>query len=422
VEPEPELELEVEVTPEPVIELEPEPEPGSEPEPVATHPELTVLEGGPPVSVLTGEIEAALALGATAVHVVTRGDGIVVRARIGDSLQEIAAVASSEPESLMAGLAELAGLARAAFSVDGRTVELRPAVLPTVLGERVTFRVVDDELSPSSLTAVLDDPSASEALLEALAAPRGLVVLCSPLPDDRSALLHAALHEVAGSGRTIIALEDPVEHLLEGVEQVEVDPRAGVTFANGLHAILRSDADLAAVGELLDPETVRLATRGADARCLVVATLAAGTAAAGIRRLVELGADPETLASALGCVIAVRRVREVCLECRSSFYATVEELSLLGLPPAEQGRRLLAIGRGCDACGGTGLGGWKRMAEALRPTEDIRRLVAGGATPRKLEEAAVEAGMQTLVGRASNLCLEGAITASEVARLTSPTG
>jgi type II secretory ATPase GspE/PulE/Tfp pilus assembly ATPase PilB-like protein len=386
-------------------------------------PTLTVVEGGVPdmTGLITDEIEAALALGASAIHVVSRSDAIVVRARVDDALRDVATIETPELSARVMALTELATLGRARFDVDGRSVELRPAVLPTMLGERVTFRVVGEHAESSSLAELLGT-EAADAVREALERRNGLVVLCAPSSTERAATLYAALRETAAPGRTVLSVEDPVEQLVDGVDQLEVDPRAGVTFASGLHAILRSDADIASVSELLDPESVRLATRGALVQSVVLGTLAAGTAVEGARRLLDLGAEAGALAEVLACVVASRRLRAVCLDCRSSSYATLEELTRLGRPPEEAGRRLVAQSTGCNSCDGTGYSGWVRVTEVLPLTDDVRRAVAVGGPREELEQAAAGSGARTLVDAAVELCLEGATTASEIELLLGTEG
>jgi type II secretory ATPase GspE/PulE/Tfp pilus assembly ATPase PilB-like protein len=379
--------------------------------------ELPAVEGAPDQEpAILEEIDSALALGATAVHVVARRDAIVVHARIDGLLAEVSSIPIAEP-AVATALNALSELGRMSFAVGGRTVELRPTVLPTVQGTRVTFRLVENGEPPESLDELLGPPGDAHHVLSALGRRNGLVVLCSPTSSERRALLLSALPELVEPGRTVLSIEDSVEHLVHGVDQVDVDPGAGVTFATGLHTILRSDADVAAVGELIDPETVRLATRGALGSCLVVTTLAADSTTEAACRLLELGAERESLADALACIAASRRLRGICLECRTSSYATLDELSVLGRPPEESGRRLLARASGCAACDGTGYSGWLRVSESLPLTDDVRHAVAAGARREEIERVAAEAGMRTVADAAVELCLEGMTTASEVARL-----
>jgi type II secretory ATPase GspE/PulE/Tfp pilus assembly ATPase PilB-like protein len=377
--------------------------------------ELTVLTGGQldPTTELVSEVEAALALGASAVHLVTHSDCVLVRARVDGALTDLTMLESVEPTAFR----ELAARRQTTFTVDGRSVEVRTTVLPTVLGDRVTFSVVNGIAAAASFDELFPSGETAETVRAALHAKRGLVVLCGSTTAERSAVLYAALHEAVQPARSVASVEDPVEQLVAGADQVEVEPRSGLTFAVGVHTALRSDADVVAVGELTDAETLRLATLGARDRCVVV-TLAADTAAAGVRRLLELGGEPGTLAEALECVVAGRSVPTLCLECRTSAYATLEELTLLGRPPEESGRRLVARAAGCDACNGDGYAHSVRIAETLPLIEDVRHVVAAGATAEEIERAAVEAGMRTLTDAVVEACLEGVTASDEVARLT----
>ena len=384
---------------------------------VPSAPELALVPPEPePAAVVVDEITSALERGASAVHVVSGPEGLVVTARIAGMLGEIATISSSAPESLAAALGELAGVGRMPLTVGERVVELRPTVLPTVLGERVTFRVVDDRAAPDSFGDLFAETEGS-AVEAALAGSAGLVLACSPTPAGRSSALYALLDALAEPGRTVLSVEDPVERLVRGVDQAEVDPRAGITFETGLHAILRSDPDVAVVGELLDRETTRLATRSAVEHCLVVSTLDAETTAAGMRLLLDLGVEPRTLASALSCVVAERVLRPACTACRTSGYATPEELAALRRPASESGRRLVARTPGCESCDFTGHRGWKRVFEVLPLTEQVRKLVAAGASAREIEDAAIAGGMSALTDTAIELCLDGVVTVSEIERV-----
>ena len=211
----------------------------------------------------------------------------------------------------------------------------------------------------------------------------------------------------------MLAIDDPVEDQIEGIDQIEVDLATSVTVASGLRAILASDPDVVAVGALVDDETARAAVGGAlDA--LVVTTLVAPTASAGVRRLTELSGDPALVGAALIGVVAQQIVRKTCLACRETYYATADELAELGLPLEESGRRLLGRGRGCDECGDSGYQGQERLIEVLLLTDDVRALVAGGASSVDIEGAAVTAGMRTLREQGIGLCLEGVITTAEL--------
>ena len=349
-------------------------------------------------------------------HFTSSPDGIVVRARVGEKLSEPEVISGVDGEDAANDLAELASRGRVALQAGDRAIELRSVTLPTVLGKRATFRVVEDGRTETSL-AELFGGTAPALSTEALGRP-GLFVIGGPAGSGRTTTLYAALHELVGSA-AVLTIEDPVECLVPGADQTEVDPRTGLTYAAGLHAILRSDPDAVAVGELLDPETARLATRAALAGQHVLSTLEAEGAAGTVRRLLDLEVEHEALATALTGVVAQRLLRRFCLDCREAYYATAEELVALGLGVEEGGRRLLGRGQGCDSCDGTGHSGLVAVFEVLPLDDDVRAAVAARATAAEIEKAAVAAGMQTLRESAVRLCLEGVTTAAEARRVPS---
>jgi len=213
----------------------------------------------------------------------------------------------------------------------------------------------------------------------------------------------------------VLTIEDPVDDHIEGLEQTEVDAAAGLTVTGGLRAIFRSDPDIVAVGELVDREPTRVAMRGALGT-LVLTTLVAPTASAGIRRLSDLHGDPGLVSEAVTGIAAQQLVRKTCLACRETYYATLDELSELGLPVEESGR-LLGRGRGCGDCGGRGYQGRTSLVEVLPLTDQVRALVADGASAADIERVAVAAGMRTLREHGIGLCLEGVITTAELRRV-----
>jgi type II secretory ATPase GspE/PulE/Tfp pilus assembly ATPase PilB-like protein len=218
----------------------------------------------------------------------------------------------------------------------------------------------------------------------------------------------------------VTTIEQPVERRLDRVDQVEVAPGTGMTFGRALRAVLRSDPDVVAVGELRDDETARLAL-GAATGHLVLATMESRSAAASLHLLERASDEPGLVSSAVTCVVSQRLARRTCAECRETYYPDTEELQLLGRPPEEAGARLLARGRGCETCGGTGYSGRIALFEVLPVTEEIRALVDRGATTREIEASAVEAGMRTLAEEGSRLCLEGVTTPSEIRRILGST-
>jgi type IV pilus assembly protein PilB len=337
-------------------------------------------------------LEQAVSAGATAVHFTRDADGLSVRARIGGTMTELRHLSGSEAAAADTTLAELDAVGRDTVVAGNQTIELRPTTLATTLGRRTTFRFVTEEQPASAFDHVFP-ADVSRALRDALERPAGLVVLCGAAAESRSAELRATMRELVAPERLVLSVEDPVEFLVSGVGQTEVNALSGQTYAAALQSILRSDPDVAVVDQLLDAETARLAVRGARRR-LVLTTLDAPTPVSAARRLVDFGISPRALADAGVVVVGHAVVRRLCEDCRESYYAAEDELVQLGRPLDELGRRLLGRGRGCDACAGTGYRGGVDIFEVL--------------------PIAPESGVRTLYEHAVDLCLDGLTAADEL--------
>jgi type IV pilus assembly protein PilB len=370
-----------------------------EPEPEGLDFDDDIAPADPVIDAIT----AAVGRGATAVHFASNGHETVVRARIDGALAELRTLTGPEAEAADPALAALAAQGRTTVDTDGGPVELRAVSLPTRGGRRTALRVVP----PADPAVALDDLvplDVAHTVRETLEQPSGLLAVCGSDDFTRAALLHAIVQELASPERAIISIEDPVERLVPGVDQVEVDAAAGLTSAAALQTALRADPDVVVVGDLGDAETARLALRGARDR-LVVTELDAPTSSAAIRRLLDLGVAPWSLARSPGCVVAHAVLRRLCETCREPYYASEEELAELGRPLGEQGRRLLGRAQGCDACGGTGYRDPVHLFEALPLSNGLR------------DGAAAVAGVRTVREHAIDLCLDGATTPEELRRL-----
>lgn len=370
-------------------------------------------EPSPSPDPVSGALERAVALGATAVHFTRGQDGLVVRARFDGTMTDLQLLSGPEADAAVATLAELAVAGRDTVVVNDRMIELRPTTLPTTLGRRTTFRVVTEE-KPAAAFDYVFPADVGRALREALERRAGLVVICGSAVESRARGLRATMRELVASARLVLSVEDPVEFLVSGVGQTEVNALSGLTYPAALQSILRSDPDVAVVAELLDHETARLAVRGARDR-LVLTTLDAPTPASAIRQLIDFGIAPRTIADAAAVVIGHATVRRLCEDCRESYYASEDELVELGRPCDELGRRLLGRGRGCEACGGTGYREGIDIFEALPVPAQLGGVVARGGSTPEIEQVAVDAGVRTLREHAVDLCLDG-LTATEELR------
>jgi len=368
-------------------------------------------------------IHRALALGATGIQVTPRATGLAVRARIDGSMHDVVTL-SPDATPLTARLAERAGVRQPArvprrgllvVGHEGRSVPLEVSTLPTTLGLQVGLHVPEATGSHEALSDLGLPHAVESELRAALRKPCGMLLVCGPPLSGRTTTLYAALGELASPERALATVESPVERILPGVDQTEVDTAAGVTFPSALRALLHAGADTVLVGDLRDGETARVAFRGARAERLVLAALEAPTSTSALERLAgELAVENRLASATLTGLVAQHLVRRICVDCRESYYASAEEIAVLGRPDEESGRRLLARGRGCASCAGTGYTGWAAVFEALPLTDDTRALIGDGADPRTLREAAVEAGMATVRDGAIGLCLDGVTTAAEV--------
>ncbi len=368
-------------------------------------------------------LHRALSLGAATIQLAPGPRGLVARCRIDGAMHDLGTLEEPEPDVLTARLMVRAGLDPSrrtpqhgllAVAHEERAVDLAVAAVPTRLGAQLALRVPSHDGRPSVLSDLRLRPDADAALREALRAPSGVVVVCGPALSGRTTTLYAALREVATPERAVATIEDPVEEIVAGVGQVEVDTATGMTSARGLRTILRSDPDVVLVGDLRDAETAQVAFRGARAERTVLVSLEARDAASAVDRLSSLGVDRRLLASTLSCVVAQSLVRRVCADCRETYYASAEEIDALRRPAEEAGRRLLARGRGCASCKGTGYRGWTAVFESLPLTEEVRMLLEQGAGSDAVRDAAVTAGISTLRDEAVGLCLDGATTPAEV--------
>jgi type IV pilus assembly protein PilB len=372
-------------------------------------------------------IRHALALGASDVHFTPQSDAIVVRARVDGVMRELEPLPISMQTDVSNRLKKLAHLdaddrrstqtGHAGFHVGESTVDLRIVVLPTKRGEKVTVHVLHHASAPGSLADLGMASDTEEAFRRAILRPAGLVLVAGRAESGRTTTLYAALQELNTPERTILTIEDPVEHLLPGVDQTEVDEASSVSFASGLRAILRSDPDVVVVGEVGDRETAETVLRAALAGRLVLSSVHAEGAVAAVRHLVGLGVEPDLVGTTLSCVVVQRLVRSICPDCRESYYATAADLADLERPSEEAGRRLLARENGCANCGWTGFKGRVAIFEALVMTERVRDLLVSGAPAAQIQEAAIASGMRTLREEGIRLCLDGITTAAELRRV-----
>jgi general secretion pathway protein E len=307
---------------------------------------------------------------------------------------------------------------RVKLRIGGKAIDFRVSTVPTLYGESVVIRILDQSSVPLNMETLGFSPETLEAFRPMVSAPYGMVLVTGPTGSGKTTTLYAALQEIKTAERKIITIEDPVEYQIPGVIQIQVKPQIGLTFASGLRSIVRQDPDVILVGEVRDRETAEIAIHSALTGHMVLSTLHTNDAAGAVTRLLEMGVEEYLLPSCLMGVLAQRLVRTICGECtvpREVPKALREEVirETGSFPEGE-----LRIGRGCDACGGTGYSGRSGIFELLPVTGAVKDLILSRADAGTLRAKAAEEGMRLLREDGWEKVRRGATTIEEVLRVT----
>lgn len=306
---------------------------------------------------------------------------------------------------------------RARIRAGERDYDIRVATMPTVHGESIAIRF----LSESAVTPELDmlglAPRDVAILRRQASHAHGLIVVTGPTGSGKTTTLAAILNYLNDPSRKILTIEDPVEYQVEGVNQIQVHPEIGLTFATTLRSLLRHDPDIIMVGEMRDAETAKIGVNAALTGHLVLTTLHTNSAAGAVTRLLDLDVQSYLIASTLRCVVAQRLVRRLCGNCRAPYRASPEKLG--NLPIRESGPLELWRATGCDHCGGTGFIGRTAVFELLEIDERIRNLIRPEVSADVIADAARQAGMTGMLADGFAKCLAGVTTIEELGRVTS---
>ncbi|HZT66336.1 MAG TPA: ATPase, T2SS/T4P/T4SS family [Acidimicrobiales bacterium] len=389
-----------------------------------------VVEDAPIVKYVNLIILQALNERASDIHVEPSADDLRIRFRIDGVLHEM----TRSPRSITAGVvSRLKVMAdiniaerripqdgRISLNANGREIDLRVATLPTVHGEKVVMRILDKTNTKLNLA----DLGFLEDILgryeQAYTKPYGTILVTGPTGSGKSTTLYATMNILNNDDRNLITVEDPVEYQLPGINQVQVNPKAGLTFASALRSILRSDPDVVLVGEIRDRETAVIAVEAALTGHLVLSTLHTNDAASTPMRLVEMGVEPFLVTSALDCVLAQRLARLLCQKCKEPADVSTDALIAAGWP-----ENLMPIPSdmttfrpvGCQACARTGFRGRLALHEVLLMTEEIERLIISRAPSDEIKRTSLEQGMLPLRLDGLRKAAQGLTTIEEVLRV-----
>ena len=279
----------------------------------------------------------------------------------------------------------------------GQVIDLRVATLPTVYGEKVVMRILDNNATTRDIADLGMLEGNLTAFRNSYTKPYGMILVTGPTGSGKSTTLYTTLHAVSRPEINVITVEDPVEYRMAGINQVQVNPKAGLTFASALRSILRSDPDVVLLGEIRDQETAQIAIEASLTGHLVLSTLHTNDAPSAITRLIEMDIEPFLVGSALDCVVAQRLARRLCDRCKQLQEYDIEHLDHLGFGRREEEtspRFYHAVG--CSACSGTGYRGRMAIHEVMTVTEDIERLAVARASSAEIMRLAVSQGMLTL--------------------------
>ena len=308
---------------------------------------------------------------------------------------------------------------RLSVTHNGAKVDLRLASLPTVWGEKIVLRILDNKTALLGLTELGFSPGNLQTYGEAFMKPYGMTLVTGPTGSGKSTTLYATLNLVNRPEINVITVEDPVEYRLAGVAQIQVNNKAGLTFANSLRSILRADPDIILIGEIRDRETAQIAVEAALTGHLVLSTLHTNDAPSALNRLVEMGVEPFLTASALDAVLAQRLCRRLCLKCREQYIPSPDELTGLDFPLDGMSQApVLYRARGCSACSRTGYRGRIALHEVMPVTEDIARLTVHRSSTEDIAHSAKAAGMVPLRQDGWIKVLEGQTSIEEILRVT----
>ncbi len=390
---------------------------------------LTSLgDDAPIVRYVNSLIEQAIQNRASDLHLEPTETDMRVRYRIDGVLHELDTVPRAVQSALVSRLKIMSGVditerripqnGRITAEINGRSVDLRTATLPTVWGEKVVLRVLDTGGFDLDLRKLGFTEANYERFAASFQKPHGMLLVTGPTGSGKSTTLYATLAEVSKPTINIITVEDPVEYRLPGVNQVQVNQKAGLTFAAVLPAILRSDPDIVLIGEIRDRATAQLAVEAALTGHLVLATLHTNDAPSAVTRLTEMGIEPFLVGSSVDCVLAQRLARRLCDWCRREYEPTEAELSAARWP--ESGLpvpKVLWRPVGCRSCSGTGYRGRIALHEVMTVTEEVEKLAVSRASAHDIQRVALAQGMRELRSDGLAKAAAGQTTVPEVLRV-----
>lgn len=386
------------------------------------------VNSSPVVVLVTSLVEQAVRQRASDIHIEAGPDRVRARFRVDGVLYQTATYDPRLLSAIVARVKIISGMdisekrkpqdGRFSITVDRREYDVRVSTLPTVYGEKCVMRLAQKKALSRSKSALGLSGGDLEKFDHILKKPNGIVLVTGPTGSGKSTTLYTALSELNKDTVNIVTVEDPVEANIEGVNQVQVNPKADLTFASALRSILRQDPDIIMIGEIRDGETASIAVQASITGHLVVSTLHTNDTASSITRLLDMGIESYLIADATVGIIAQRLVRRLCPDCKKARPILDHEAEYLELPRESRIATLLYEPSGCQRCGGSGYYDRIGVYEIMEITPTLRSLIAQRRSTDELRQAAIREGMRTMRESAKRLVLEGITSLSELQRIS----
>ena len=388
---------------------------------------LDTDDDAPIIRLINGLIQEAIRLRASDIHIEPHETRLSIRFRIDGVLREILSLSSHLSSALVSRIKVMARLdiAKKRIPQDGRfslnlgaqAVDVRISTLPSRFGERVVLRLLNKEHALLSVGELGMTADMTEVFSKALETPNGIILVTGPTGSGKTTTLYAALTALNETSRNILTVEDPIEYVLDGIGQTQVNNKTGMSFSAGLRAILRQDPDVVMVGEIRDPETASIAVQASLTGHLVLSTVHTNSSVAAITRLRDMGVEKFLLASTITAIVAQRLVRRLCTHCKTAYTPDASELKLLGL----RGKHEFYKSVGCEQCHDIGYSGRVGLYETLVMDDTLRALIHDGAREQDMEKYAFR-HLDTLIQSGAKHVCAGIVSADEVIRVCRQSG
>lgn len=384
------------------------------------------VQSSPVVQLVTSMVEQAARQRASDIHIEAKEDSVRVRFRIDGSLYEKFTYSIHLLPAIMARLKIIGGMdiaekrkpqdGRFTILVDKREYDIRVSVLPTVYGEKCVMRLAQKKALTRNKSELGFSPSELQTFDDILKNPNGILLVTGPTGSGKSTTLYTALSELNKEDVNIVTVEDPVEANIDGINQVQVNVKADLTFASALRSILRQDPDIIMIGEIRDGETAQIAVQASITGHLVVSTLHTNSAAGSINRLINMGVEGYLLADSLVGIIAQRLVRRLCPYCKKSHLITDTERRIMGIRADVNPEIYEPVG--CERCDNTGYSGRIGIYEIMKITPPLKELISKNASVSELKQMGMREGMHTLRQSATMLVIKGITSVHEMIKTT----